>query len=325
MACLALIASAQLACTPPGEPVAPADEHSQVTLTRAESGAPGERTSNEGAAPSAPAAPRELSGRELMELDAQLHATLSPCTDQPISLKQCIDQGRPCVACAPAGAFLTRMVRQGLSRSERERLFSMRFDADQVTTIEIGRSPARGPADAPVTLVEWVDFQCPACAAMSSFLALAMERFPGQVRWVQKTYVLPIHGFEPALAGAAAASLGKYWEMHDRMFANQSALSHDDLLRHAAQVGLDRTSFEKLMKSPAARQRVEDDMKAADALGIDGTPPIYINGRKLALESLTPFTDELFTWMADEIRMRGQQPLPPSARYQALARELGVE
>lgn len=326
-ACIALTVATQLACGPTSDAARPSSERSEVTLAITPPEAAPARSGPTPANPSASSAAhvRPLTSRELAELDAQLRGTLSPCPDQPVSLKQCVDEARACAACGPASDFLTRLVRQGVSRSDRESLHAQRFDADKVVTIDVTGSPALGPAKAPVTLVEWVDFQCGHCAAMSLVLGLAMERFPGQIRWVQKTYVLPLHELEPALAGAAAAKLGKYWEMHTLMFANQTALSRGDLVRHAVTAGLDKGAFEKQMKSADARRRVEEDMKQADKLGMEGTPMLYINGRKVPLASLIPFPEELFTWIADDIRMRGMMPMAPSPRYQAMAKELGLE
>jgi protein-disulfide isomerase len=144
--------------------------------------------------------------------------------------------------------------------------------------------PSRGKRDAKVTVVEFSDFQCPFCSRAVPVVKEVEKEFGGDVRIVWKHLPLPMHAnaMPAALAAEAARQQGKFWEMHDRLFAGQQALSDTSYGAAAKELGLDVERFESARKAPATRARVEEDAKAAAAAGVTGTPTFVVNGEPVA-------------------------------------------
>jgi protein-disulfide isomerase len=138
--------------------------------------------------------------------------------------------------------------------------------------------PVRGGKKAPVTVIEFSDFQCPYCArAVPTVKELEGNK---NVRVVWKHLPLSFHpnAMPAALAAEAAREQGKFWEMHDKLFANQTALSDATYLEYARDLGLDVKRFQEAMQSPRLRARVQEDLAAAGAAGVTGTPTFVVNG-----------------------------------------------
>jgi protein-disulfide isomerase len=110
-----------------------------------------------------------------------------------------------------------------------------------------------------------------------------LKQFPKEVKFVYKEYPLPFHkdAMNASKAALAAHQQGKFWEMHDKIFANQRALSGDNLKQYAKDIGLDVAKFEKDMNSPEIQQHIEEDMKVARAADVQGTPTLFINGKRV--------------------------------------------
>ncbi len=140
--------------------------------------------------------------------------------------------------------------------------------------------PSRGKESARVTVVEFSDFQCPFCSRAVPAVKHVEQAFKDDVRVVWKHLPLAFHpnAMPAALAAEAARQQGKFWEMHDRLFAAQQALSDAAYVRLAKELGLDLARFEAARRDPAVRQRVEEDAKAAAAAGVTGTPTFVVNG-----------------------------------------------
>ncbi len=149
--------------------------------------------------------------------------------------------------------------------------------------IDVGPSPARGPKNAPVTIVEWSDFQCPFCRRVGPTLDQIEKEYGDQVRIAFKHYPLSIHPKAPAAHAAAEAAhqQGKFWEMHDKIFANQAQMSPEKYEEYAQELGLDLAKFRKDRDSAQTKARVDGDAKAASGLGVTGTPAFFVNGRFL--------------------------------------------
>jgi len=159
-----------------------------------------------------------------------------------------------------------------------------RPDAGKEYEIEIGSAPIRGNENAVVTIVEWSDFQCPFCNRVSPTLAQIRKEYGDSVRFAFKHMPLSIH---PQAAGAHAASeaahrQGKFWEMHDRIFANQRDLAVETLEGYAKELGLDMDQYRRDLDSEDIAKRIDEDMAQAQKPNVTGTPSFFINGKYLS-------------------------------------------
>lgn len=158
--------------------------------------------------------------------------------------------------------------------------------------------PVRGNAAAGVTIIEFSDFQCPFCARVNPTLAKIRETYGDKVKIIWKDFPLPNHPQAPKAAEAAhcAAEQGKYWEMHDVMFANQRGLEVAGLKQSAAGLGLDTAKFNRCLDSGQYASKVAAGAAQGDKLGVNSTPTLYINGRPVI--GAQPF--EVFKSAIDE-------------------------
>ncbi|MCL4819798.1 MAG: DsbA family protein [Vicinamibacteria bacterium] len=143
--------------------------------------------------------------------------------------------------------------------------------------------PALGPSEAPVTLIAFSDFQCPYCARVEPTLVQLRARYPTQLRIVFRDFPLAMHkeALKAAEAAGCADEQGKFWPMHERLFANPKALGSDDLKRHAAALGLDSAGFAACLDSGRRAAEVHADLRAGAEAGVTGTPAFFVNGRFL--------------------------------------------
>jgi protein-disulfide isomerase len=276
----------------------------------------------------APAADVELSGvdtgsltpRERREWSSYVSELLAPCPDQPVSVAQCVKESRKCAKCLPAAKLLLKQVREGRSRSQAEDAFYSRFSPDRVKSIDLADTPSKGPASAPVTIVEFADFECPHCRHAAPMLEKLVEQYPGKVRLLFKCYPLNAHphGEQAARAVVAAGMQGKFWEMHHAVFEHQEALEPRDLEKYAKDIGLDVAKWKADFESEAVADRVARDRKQGDALGITGTPTMFINAREFDLAKFD-MTDDLDDWIKLEIELAdGGAPAPVPAASPAI-------
>jgi len=183
--------------------------------------------------------------------------------------------------------------------------------------IDIARAPTRGPLTAPISLVEFSDFECPYCAMTAPIVKQLLAAYPAQVRFAFKHYPLPMHKESPLAheASLAAADQGKFWEMHDALFAETAGterqnagtdetagtdttvhaaqkarlgtvvsvpFSRDDLIAKAAQLHLDIARFTKDLDTHRFKPQVDQDRQEGNRLGVDGTPFFFINGHAIS-------------------------------------------
>lgn len=166
--------------------------------------------------------------------------------------------------------------------------------------IDITGAPTAGPDDAPVTLVEFSDFQCPYCESFVPTLERVQQEYGDQVRVAFLHF--PLRQIHPDAQKAAEASMcafeqGKFWEAHDLYFAEQQALGVDDLKEKAARLELDADAFAECLDSGKYVDYIDEDVSTAIAMGVDGTPAIFVNGRPLPggavpFEMLSEIIDE---------------------------------
>jgi protein-disulfide isomerase len=153
---------------------------------------------------------------------------------------------------------------------------------DLAEPVDSERDHIRGPAESPVTVLEYGDFECPYCGRAESVMRELLSEF-GDVRYVWRH--LPLTDVHPraqaaAEAAEAAAAQGKFWEMHDLLLDHQKALRVSDLLGYAQDLDLDRERFEEDLRRRSGAGRIEEDVDSADLSGVSGTPTFFINGRR---------------------------------------------
>jgi len=158
-------------------------------------------------------------------------------------------------------------------------------------------APMTGPANARVTLVEFSDFQCPYCSKASTQIAAILKAYPNDVKLVFKQFPLDNHPQAQisAQASLAAHKQGKFWQLHDLMFANRTRLSKLAIQGWAQQIGLDMKRFNADLDSPDVRKTVARDLEDGEKAGVEGTPTLYIDGQRyngdLGLDAIKPVLD----------------------------------
>jgi protein-disulfide isomerase len=254
-----------------------------------------------------------LTAREKSEWSGHVSELLAPCPDQPVSVATCVEQRRPCGLCVPAAKFLVKQVSKGKTSSQVEAAFRLRFAPDAKKTLDLSGSPSKGPADAPIVIAEWADFECPFCGNAAPVLDDLVKAYPGGVRLVFKHYPLAMHKHAEKAARAAVAAdrQGKFWEMHHLLFENAPNLDPPALGRLAQKAGLEPAKFQSDMDGEATAQVLERDKKQADALGLHSTPMIFINGRQFDLEHFK-LDEDLKDWIELELEVVGKKPAAPA-------------
>jgi len=154
-----------------------------------------------------------------------------------------------------------------------------------VYKVDPGDAPSRGPRHAPISIVIFSDFQCPFCSRVEPTLKEVEDTYKGKVRFFWKNYPLPFHqnAMPAAEAAMAAAEQGKFWEMHDKLFANQQALDRQTFEKHAQELGLDMGKFRAALDSGKFKTAINNDIQYGNSIaGPIGTPTMFINGRKIS-------------------------------------------
>src|SRR5262245_22375699 len=167
-----------------------------------------------------------------------------------------------------------------------------------------GEGPSRGPASAPVSLVVFSDFQCPYCARLVPTLKQLEDKYGERLRVTFRDFPLSIHkdAAKAAEAGRCATEQGKFWPLHDKLFAGQRSLDVTALKRYAGEAGLDAAAFGKCLDSGKFAAAVQQDMPEGNRLGVSGTPSVFVNGRAMpsggSLEGITEVVEEELALLA---------------------------
>ena len=200
-------------------------------------------------------------------------------------------------------SYLQEQDRQRLEKAQSERL---RTGADirllisepalPVQAISVDDDPVRGDANAPVTIVEFTDFQCPSCAAMQPILDEALKSYGSKVRLVVRDFPLAMHANarKAAEAANAAHAQGKFFEYTALLFKRQNALDVPSLKKYASELGLDRARFDAALDSGKYAAEVKHDIDDGQLYGVDSTPAIFVNGialTEMSIEALRALID----------------------------------
>ncbi len=159
------------------------------------------------------------------------------------------------------------------------------------TEVAVDETRIRGDKNAPVTIVEFSDFQCPFCQRIQPVLLDLLAKYKGQVRVSYRDFPLSVihsRAKQAAEAARCAGEQGKFWEYHDRLYADNTKLSEQDLLAHAKELGLDEQPFGACLTSGKYAAAVDEDEKAGERVGVSGTPAFFVNG--VVLEGAQPIT-----------------------------------
>jgi protein-disulfide isomerase len=179
--------------------------------------------------------------------------------------------------------------------------------------IDVAGAPAKGPQNAPITIVEYSDFQCPYCSRVLPTLKQALDTYGDQVRVVFRQF--PLNGIHPQAQKAAEASLcaheqGSFWKLHDAMFENQRQLGVDQLKAKAGELGLNAEQFAACLDGGRYAKQVAEELAEGSRNGVSGTPAMFVNGRFLS--GAVPF-ETLAGLIDDELRRKGITPKKASA------------
>jgi len=141
-----------------------------------------------------------------------------------------------------------------------------------------------GPGDAPVTVLEYGDYECPYCRGAARDLHRMLDLYPGSIRFVFRNFPIPQlhpHAEQAAEAAEAAAAQGKFWEMYERLLDPSSGLDLDSLLGYARDLGLDVDRFGKDVTGAAYAAKIEQDVNEGFRNGVNATPKFYVDGRRI--------------------------------------------
>ena len=229
-------------------------------------------------------------------LEAEIAKRVKPVTDAEVAAfyKENINQmqGRTLEQIAPTiTRYLTDQVRAQARTAAISDLrkagpaIRVSLDVPRLTLAVSPSNPSVGNASAPITLIEFSDYQCPYCGRVEPTLKRLRAAYGDKIRFVWKDFPLTqIHpqAFKAGEAAHCAGDQGKYWELHDVLFNKQSELQLDDLKRHALTLGLNVDAFNQCLDSSKHAERVRDGVAEGGQVGVNSTPTIFINGRRFS-------------------------------------------
>jgi protein-disulfide isomerase len=224
---------------------------------------------------------REVDSKVAEPTDAEIEAAYEAQKDR---LSRPLEQVRAQIAKALKAASLQK-ARQTFLDSLRGNVDISVLLRPPTTAVSVDPARLRGDPDAPVTIVEFSDFECPYCVRSQSVLQNLLTKYKGRVRLAYRDYPLSVvHGnAQPAAeASRCAAEQGKFWEYHDLLFADRGKLDVAGLAGSARKLNLDMESFESCVKSHKYQAEVESDLEAGKQAGVEGTPGFFVNGVFLA-------------------------------------------
>jgi protein-disulfide isomerase len=214
------------------------------------------------------------------------------------SLMYSLKHDAKCKRSVYAARYVVKLVDSGFTDSEVSEELQRRYRDSVQKTIDSSKSPFKGPADARVNIVEFVDYECPHCKTAQALMKQVLDAYPHQVRLYFKHFPLSGHTNSRLAAEAATAALkqGKFWPYNDQVWADSEFLTPAVLEKIAKDVGLDLPRWRSDLASEETKGRVAQDKSDGVALGINSTPTIYLNGRKYTgrhdIESISDWIDE---------------------------------
>lgn len=224
----------------------------------------------------------------------------------PSTLAGCLKDELPCKDHAIRGmTMIASELAGGATRAEALAAYNRYFGSfpeEKRARIDLSTAPCKGPEGAPITIVEFADFQCAHCAAARPMLAELVRSRP-DVRVCFKHFPLPAHPLAMSAAQAAVFAHGKgsFWQVHDLLFENQQRLSNEEIKRIVTSAGLSAAELVQAVAADQLAPVVEKDKAEGEKLGVEGTPTLFVNGRSLGF-GLTP--DLLLFTIGDELEWK---------------------
>jgi protein-disulfide isomerase len=240
---------------------------------------------------------------------AQKNAVLKLVREQDCSclcgmkVAECLVKDPNCSYSKHLAAIAVQGVKDGKSLVEISKLMDSSPKAhrpkllEDPVSIPVDGSPIKGPADARITIIEFSDFECPYCSLAVKEVYTMMAAYPKDMKLIFKQFPLSMHPNAPLAAAAslAAKEQGKFWELHDLMFANFRRINRDNIMIWAKQVGLDMERFKNDLASTKYQAIIQKDTADGEAVGVYGTPAFFINGKHyngaVNMEALKPILD----------------------------------
>ena len=229
-------------------------------------------------------------------LDQEVNSKILPVGDDEINVFYKSNRGRIAVDLDKVREQIRSYLHNQKIEAQKALFFkSLRSKAKVVTYLKpppvfraqlsLAGEPFKGSEKAPVTIVKFEDFQCPFCNQVQPTFNELLSRYDGKVRLVHKDF--PLESLHPQARQAAEAARcayeqGKFWEYHDKLYANSPKASADDLKNYAKEVGLNVDSFDRCLVSGKYKAVVQQDLKEGTQLGLSGTPTFFINGREIS-------------------------------------------
>ena len=241
--------------------------------------------------------------------------TVADCRERDSSCRRSLIFARTIIDALREGKPEAEVVRVLKAKADTFVEAKLPEDAGVVYKIDTGHNPVRGPKDAQVTIVEFSDFQCPYCAGLQATLEQVLKAFPKDVNLVYKQFPLNIHQYarQAAVASMAAHQQGKFWQLHDKMFQNFSAINDENITKWAREVGVKMADFEKVTVSGALEPAVQKDIADGAAARVMGTPTLFINGKRLQDRSFEGFKKTIL----EELAGVKASPTPPPTKKAA--------
>jgi protein-disulfide isomerase len=270
-------------------------------------------------------AQNELPGVDLSGLNAAQKATVLKLTHEQgcscgcsMKIAECREKDPSCTYSKGLASTIANAIKNGQSETDAVKAAansqfahppgeSNRLLEDAVTIATQG-APVLGPKDARVTLVEFSDFQCPYCVAAVPQLQALMKAYPTQIKLIFKQFPLDNHSQAAFAAGAALAAhrQGRFWQMHDALFAHHSDLSKEAVFGIAKNLGLDMARFELDLNSTSVQQNIQSDIADGERAGVQGTPTLFIDGQRfngpISLDVLKPVLDSAIKQEHKEVK-----------------------
>jgi protein-disulfide isomerase len=217
---------------------------------------------------------------------AQKETCTCGCT---MKIAPCLSQDRSCMMSRTLATAVAREIKAGKSPAAAAAILANANHiaklheelANQPVDLNLVGAPSWGPKSAKLTIVEFSDFQCPFCKSGADALTEIAKAYPNDVRLVFKQFPLESHS-QAALAAEAslaAHAQGKFWEMHDRIFANPRALTETNLIAWASELGMDGVRFASDLTRHKYQKTVQTEVREGLDAGVEGTPTVFLNGR----------------------------------------------